>query len=112
MGDLRDDGESGRPTSVNIADLAIDRYVRRGHGDRVALRSIGRDRDDLDQLQPGLADLDRNVDFWLELQVDSMDHLAVMTGLSEQTGIDIAEHDYLRLTTVNTLRDFLASGGR
>ncbi len=47
--DLRDDGESGRPASVNIADLAVDRHVRRGHGDRVALRWIGRDRDDLDE---------------------------------------------------------------
>ena len=63
------------------------------------------------ELEPELAGLDRDVDFWLELQLDSMDHLAVMTRLSEQTGIDIAEHDYPRLTTVNTLCDFLASGG-
>ena len=60
------------------------------------------------ELEPELADLDHDVDFWLELQLDSMDHLGVMTRLSEQTGVDIAERDYPRLTTVNTLRDFLA----
>ena len=60
------------------------------------------------ELEPELADLDPDVDFWLELQLDSMDHLAVMTRLSEQTGVDIAERDYPHLTTVNSLRDFLA----
>ena len=63
------------------------------------------------ELEPELADLDHDVDFWMELQLDSMDHLAVMTRLSEQTGVDIAERDYPRLTTVNSLRDFLAGGG-
>ena len=62
------------------------------------------------ELEPELADLDHDVDFWMELQLDSMDHLAVMTRLSEQTGVDIAERDYPRLTTVNSLRDFLAAG--
>jgi acyl carrier protein len=59
------------------------------------------------ELEPELADLDHDVDFWTELQLDSMDHLAVMTRLSEQTGIDIAERDYPHLTTINALRDFL-----
>ena len=61
------------------------------------------------ELEPELADLDPDVDFWMELQLDSMDHLAVMTRLSEQTGVDIAERDYPRLTTVHSLRDFLAA---
>jgi acyl carrier protein len=61
------------------------------------------------ELEPELADLDHDVDFWIELQLDSMDHLAVMTRLSEQTGVDIAERDYPRLTTVSSLRDFLAA---
>ena len=60
------------------------------------------------ELEPELADLDPDVDFWMELQLDSMDHLAVMTRLSEQTGVDIAERDYPHLTTVNSLRNFLA----
>ena len=63
------------------------------------------------ELEPELADLDHDVDFWTELQLDSMDHLAIMTRLSEQTGIDIAERQYPRLTTVASLRDFLAAGG-
>ncbi len=63
------------------------------------------------ELEPELDDLDHDVDFWIELQLDSMDHLAVMTRLSEQTGVDIAERDYPSLTTVNSLRDFLTAGG-
>jgi len=46
---LRADGQVGRPTSVNIADLAVDRHLRDGHGDRVALRFIGPDHDDIDE---------------------------------------------------------------
>jgi acyl carrier protein len=63
------------------------------------------------ELEPELAELDHDVDFWTELQLDSMDHLAVMTRLSEQTGIEIAERDYPHLTTVSSLRDFLAEHG-
>jgi acyl carrier protein len=63
------------------------------------------------ELEPELADLDHDVDFWMELQLDSMDHLAVMTRLSEQTGIDIAERDYPHLTTVSSLSAFLAEHG-
>jgi acetyl-CoA synthetase len=45
---LRPDGQVGRPDNVNIADLAVDRHVRDGHGDRVALRFIGLEHDDID----------------------------------------------------------------
>jgi acyl carrier protein len=61
------------------------------------------------ELRSELADLDHDVDFWVELQLDSMDHLAVMTRLSEQTGVDIAERDYPHLTTITALRDFLTT---
>lgn len=60
------------------------------------------------ELEPELAGLDPDVDFWMELQLDSMDHLAVMTRLSEQTGVEIAERDYPQLTTISSLREFLA----
>ena len=60
------------------------------------------------ELEPELADLDHDVDFWTELQLDSMDHLSVMTRLADQTGVEIAERDYPRLTTVAALRDSLA----
>ncbi len=61
------------------------------------------------ELEPELADLDHDVDFWTELQLDSMDHLSVMTRLTQQTGVEIAERDYPHLTTVAALRDFLAA---
>jgi len=48
--DLGDPLESGPASErgVNIADLAIDRHVRAGHGDHVALRWIGRLPEDID----------------------------------------------------------------
>jgi acetyl-CoA synthetase len=42
----------GRPDAdrgVNIADLALDRHVREGRGDHVAIRWIGRDPGDVDE---------------------------------------------------------------
>jgi acyl carrier protein len=61
------------------------------------------------ELEPELADLDLDVDFWTELQLDSMDHLAIMTRLATESGREIPEHDYPRLTTVNALRAFLSA---
>jgi acyl carrier protein len=63
------------------------------------------------ELEPELADLDHDVDFWTELQLDSMDHLSVMTRLSAQAGRDIPERDYPRLTTVNELCSYLGGVG-
>ena len=59
------------------------------------------------ELESELADLDRDVDLWTELQLDSMDHLAVMTRLATQSGRDIPEREYPHLTTINALRDYL-----
>ena len=42
------DGGPDEARGVNIADLALDRHVRAGRGDRVALRWIGRDPSDVD----------------------------------------------------------------
>jgi acyl carrier protein len=60
------------------------------------------------ELEPELADLDHDVDFWTELELDSMDHLSVMTRLATQTGRDIPEIDYPHLTTVNQISTYLA----
>jgi acyl carrier protein len=60
-------------------------------------------------LEPELGELDHHVDLWAELQLDSMDHLAVMTRLSEQTGREIPERDYPRLTTLDALRAYLTA---
>ena len=59
------------------------------------------------ELESELASLDRDVDFWTELQLDSMDHLSVMTRLATQADRDIPERDYPRLTTINELRSYL-----
>lgn len=61
------------------------------------------------ELEPELAELDRDVDFWQELQLDSMDHLSIMTRISQWAGHDIAERDYPRLTTVNSICAYVAA---
>jgi acyl carrier protein len=59
------------------------------------------------ELEAELAHLDHDVDFWTELELDSMDHLSVMTRLATQTGRDIPEIDYPHLTTVNQISTYL-----
>ncbi len=58
-------------------------------------------------VEPELADLDPDVDLWVELDLDSMDHLSVMTILSESTGREIPERDYPVLTSLSQLRAYL-----
>ena len=96
--DIAPDNSSSLPTNLPTSHQRVDPVT-------LILSAIA---DVAPELEPELADLDPDVDFWMELQLDSMDHLAVMTRLSEQTGIDIAERDYPHLTTVNAIRDFLA----
>ena len=59
------------------------------------------------ELEAELGDLAPDVDFWMELQLDSMDHLAVMTRLSNQISREIPERDYPRLTTIDALSRYL-----
>jgi acyl carrier protein len=61
------------------------------------------------ELEPELADVDPDIDFWAELELDSMDHLAVMAQLSERTGREIPERDYAQLTSLRALGAYLAS---
>jgi len=56
-----------------------------------------------------VAALPHDVDLWAELQLDSMDHLTVMTRLSDRTGREIPEREYPRLTTVDALSRYLAT---
>lgn len=88
-----------------------DRHDQLGNNVDLVAMILSAIADVAPELVPELADLDHDVDFWRELQLDSMDHLAVMTRLSDQTGVDIAERDFPHLTTVNSLRDFLAAEG-
>ncbi len=56
-----------------------------------------------------LGTLDRTVDLWEELQLDSMDHLNVMAALADRTGIEIAERDYATLRSLEALAQHLAA---
>jgi acyl carrier protein len=59
------------------------------------------------EVAPELDDLDRHVDLWRELELDSMDHLSVMTKLSEATGREIPERDYPHLLSLQAISDYL-----
>jgi acyl carrier protein len=62
-----------------------------------ALYQVASDRrDELDGLDP-------DADVWRELDLDSLDHLTVMTYIAEATNVDIAERDYPRLITMRQL---------
>jgi len=61
------------------------------------------------EVEGELADLDPDVDLWTELELDSMDHLSVMTILSESTGREIPERDYPLLTSMSGLTRYLGS---
>ena len=63
----------------------------------VALYQVASDRRD------GLDDVDPDADVWRELDLDSLDHLTVMTYIAEATNVDIAERDYPRLITIRQL---------
>lgn len=61
------------------------------------------------EVEPELPDLDPDADLWDELGLDSMDHLSVMTRLSEQTGREIPERDYPSLTSLSQICGYLAA---
>ena len=50
-----------------------------------------------------LADLDRTIDLFEELGLDSMDHLNVMTEIANRTGIEIPEREYGQLRSIEAL---------
>jgi acyl carrier protein len=56
---------------------------------------------DLDAVPPGAL-------LQEELDLDSMDFLNLMTALHEATGIDVPEHDYPRLATVEGFVAYVA----
>jgi len=47
------------------------------------------------------------VDFRDEVELDSMDFLAVLTAITERTGIDIPELDYPQVGTLDALAGYL-----
>ncbi len=62
-------------------------------------------------VEPELADLDPDIDLWTEFQLDSMDRLAVLSQLAEQTGVEIPDRDAAALTSVNSIVEYLSAAG-
>ena len=55
-----------------------------------------------------LGSLDRSIDLWEELQLDSMDHLNIMTAISERTGVAIEASNYAKLRSLDAIAEHLA----
>ena len=55
------------------------------------------------------ADLDPNENIREALDIDSYSFLKVLVGLNEQTGVDIPEADYGKLSSLLTMTDYLAA---
>lgn len=58
-----------------------------------------------------LAALDPRAPLRETLDLDSMDFLNFVIGLLEETGIDVPESDYGRLSTLDACIDYLAARG-
>jgi acyl carrier protein len=71
----------------------------------IVIDSIGAVAPDV---EPELASLDRSADLFEELQLDSMDHLNVMTALAERTGVEIPEREYHGLRSLDSLSRYLS----
>jgi len=54
-------------------------------------------------------DLDPDAELGVELDLDSMDFLNLVDGVSARVGRDIPEHDYPHLTTLAAFGAYLAS---
>jgi acyl carrier protein len=55
------------------------------------------------------ADIDPDVDLADQLDIDSMDFLRVVVAINEQTGIEIPERDYPKLSTLASAAAYLAA---
>lgn len=85
-----------------MTDLTLDDAMA------VVVTAIGTVAPDV---EPELEGLDRETDLFEELQLDSMDHLNIMTALAERTGVEIPEHDYTELRSLGSLSRYLARVG-
>jgi acyl carrier protein len=63
-------------------------------------------------IESELATLDPHCDAFDELQLDSMDHLNVMTALAQKTGIEIPESQYPELRSLERLTRYLSQPTR
>lgn len=58
------------------------------------------------------AEIDPDTDLAEQLDIDSMDFLNVVVAIHEQTGIEIPERDYPRLSTLNDAVSYLLQSQR
>lgn len=71
-----------------------------------AIRTVAPDTaDELPHIRP-------DQDVFQALELDSMDHVNVITRIWEETGIEIAERDYGRLRTLDSLTTYLVSSAQ
>jgi acyl carrier protein len=61
--------------------------------------------------ETGTADLDPRVDFSEQLDIDSMDFLNFVMAIHEQTGIEIPERDYPKLSSLEGAVAYLVAAG-
>lgn len=61
------------------------------------------------ELAEEIDELDRAVDLWDFLDLDSMDHLNVMTEIARRSGVEIAERDYGHLRSLGSLAQHLSA---
>jgi acyl carrier protein len=54
-----------------------------------------------------VAEVDQNVPFQDECDLDSMDFLNLITALQKETGINIPERDYARVSTITDFVTYL-----
>jgi len=55
------------------------------------------------EIEDEITSLDGDADVFERFGLDSIDHLAVMTGIAERTGVEIPEREYGRLRSVSAL---------
>jgi acyl carrier protein len=67
---------------------------------RNAIAAVAPDRAD------ELGELDPNIDIWAALDLDSVDHLAVMARLADELGRDIPERGYPLLLSLRQLSEY------
>jgi acyl carrier protein len=56
-----------------------------------------------------VATIDADRDLFEEFGLDSMDRLSIMEALVAATGVDIPEEKYVKLSSVNAIRDHLSA---
>lgn len=68
------------------------------------LARLGRIAPDAD-----LAHLRSDVDLRTALEIDSFDFLSLLSGLHQDTGVEVPELDYGKVSTLDALVDYLAA---